>query len=266
MSQLLRTLSKKFESAFNSGSSKPPLYQDAPPPFNAYVAASQKPNAQIDVSDLAEYDVVCCVDMSGSMTSALKHTVLKNGVSTEHLTTRSQYAKECVLSVVQSAAQFDDDGVTVAVFNNGYEIKNNVDEKTAAAFFAKHHPSGGTRMAEMLSEIIADYFERRKRNPKKTKRTMIIVITDGEASDKQELKEVIAAATKEMDNEEMQDKDLGILFMQIGKDPDATAFLKELDNLQTSENLAFDIVSTVNWDDVDEAGGILAAFLKAINE
>ncbi len=75
----------------------------------------------------------------------------------------------------------------------------------------------------------------------------ILVISDGEPSDKKEVEQVIINATRQyMRN----DADLSITFIQIGDDAPAAAWLAELDDGLQKAGAQFDCVDTLGMKDL----------------
>ena len=71
---------------------------------------------------------------------------------------------------------------------------------------------------------------------------------DGEPDDRKAVFEVIIQATRQMD----RDEELGISMIQVGSDPQATKFLKALDDQLQSVGAKFDICDTVTLDDLED--------------
>jgi hypothetical protein len=71
----------------------------------------------------------------------------------------------------------------------------------------------------------------------------ILVITDGMPDSQEEVERVIIEATKDKMSRQ---EDLSITIVQIGDDPDATAWLKELDNGLVEKGARFDIVDVIS--------------------
>jgi hypothetical protein len=74
------------------------------------------------------------------------------------------------------------------------------------------------------------------------------VVTDGEPDDTQAVKKVIVDATHKLE----KDLELGISFIQIGSDPEATRFLEELDNDLERAGAKHDICDTLTFDDLED--------------
>jgi hypothetical protein len=82
-------------------------------------------------------------------------------------------------------------------------------------------------------------------SPKKA--VFIGILTDGAASDKEEVIKVIADATKRITSR----RDFGILFIQVGNDPDAAAFLDEVNNGLEGGVADFDVVACTKLEDLE---------------
>jgi hypothetical protein len=76
----------------------------------------------------------------------------------------------------------------------------------------------------------------------------LVVVTDGEPNDQRAVMKVIIEATRKM----TRDEELGLSFIQIGKDPLATRFLKVLDDELVRAGAKFDICDTVTMDDMED--------------
>jgi hypothetical protein len=93
-----------------------------------------------------------------------------------------------------------------------------------------------------LDHVIQEYLS------SKQKPIICVVITDGQPDDEAALVSVIVNATKKIANRE----EIGLEFVQIGKDSHAHAFLDRLDNNLTKEGAKLDIVNTVSADDLGD--------------
>ncbi|KAH7924322.1 hypothetical protein BV22DRAFT_980309, partial [Leucogyrophana mollusca] len=72
----------------------------------------------------------------------------------------------------------------------------------------------------------------------------IIVITDGVATDHQDLPARIVEAARRLDRHNIEQAKFGIQFVQIGDDPDAASALRLLDDQLAKEFRIKDIVDT----------------------
>lgn len=187
--------------------------------------------------DLTKYDFILAIDKSGSMSQPGTR-----GKS------RWQELQETTLAVATKAAEFDDDGIAVVVFNNNVKIYDNVTPAKVTQVFAENDPIGGTDTALMLKTVFASY--------NKKKPTILVVITDGEPNSELAVKESIRDFANTLNNRE----EFGILFLQIGDDKRAQLFLKELDD---NLNAKLDIVSAMTFNELENIT-LTEAFIRAL--
>jgi Mg-chelatase subunit ChlD len=194
--------------------------------------------------DLSKYDFIIAIDKSGSM--AQSGTRGKS---------RWEEAQETTLALAAKAATFDADGITVIPFANTYKVYDGVTADKVAQIFTENEPNGGTDTAGVLKAI----FDRYTANPAKP--ILVIVLTDGEPNDRDTVKSTIRAFAETLiDNGEGDTDQAGILFLQIGNDVSATAFLRELDD---DLDAKFDIVDTKTTDEI-ESITLTEALLQAL--
>lgn len=191
-------------------------------------------------ADLMKYDFILLMDKSGSMATP----DCSGGKS------RWAYAKETVIGVAAKCTEFDSDGITVGFFAKKLVLHENITGalEQVNKMFDEHEPGNSTDTAAALKHVLDQYFAA-KANPEVTaKPIIVIVVTDGQPDDRKALKDVIIAATQKMD----ADEEIGITFLQIGNDPDATKFLKELDDELVPAGAKFDIVDTKTTEEMEE--------------
>jgi hypothetical protein len=99
-----------------------------------------------------------------------------------------------------------------------------------------------------LQNATDNYFQRKSAGQTKPNGEIILVVTDGEPDDRKAVMKVIIEASRRIDQEE----ELGISFIQVGTDPQATRFLKLLDDELQSAGAKFDICDTVTMDDMED--------------
>jgi len=175
-------------------------------------------------------DYILIIDKSGSMSGDLW-----------------RQAKDVAHKIIPWICNADPDGVTLyffsscAQFHPKFErIKNFQDIET---IFTDFLPGGTTDLTGVLHQAFGEHFSK-NHSP-----TTILVITDGVPDNQETVKrEIIAAANKILTDEE-----LSVTFIQIGKDPDATRYLKMLDDDLRSLGARFDIVDQVT---AEEMGGM----------
>ena len=161
-------------------------------------------------------DYVVVVDMSGSMEGENWHE-----------------AKQAIHHLAPFVTKADPEGVTMFFFSNSFVRFANV-RKTHEVehHFKSESPGGGTDLAKVLSEVFREHFLIPNR------KTTILCITDGEPNSKDDVVGVISNAAGMIADPSF----LTITFIQVGEDPDATAFLH---SLRDSSLFRFQIVDVV---------------------
>jgi uncharacterized protein with von Willebrand factor type A (vWA) domain len=178
-------------------------------------------------------DYTLIIDKSGSM------------YTTDQVGGKSRWAmmQESALALAHKCESLDPNGITVYVFSGKFKRF----ESVTAAIFQENEPSGSTNLASVLQDAIKNYFQN-KAQGKATMGETIIVVTDGEPDDRRAVMEVIIDASRRME----KDEELAISFIQVGKDSQATRFLKALDDELEGIGAKFDIVDIVTIDDMED--------------
>jgi len=196
----------------------------------------------VDKSSLSEYDFIVAIDASGSM----GEQDCRGGKS------RWDYAQETITAFARDLQQLDSDGIDVLFFSganvSGY---TGVTADKVKDVFATRSPRGSTPLAEALTASL----EQAGRSDKKD---FILVLTDGVPDDKAAAAQVIINATQAME----KDEDLTILFVQVGSDKDATAYLKSLDD--DLKGAKFDIVDVKTVEEAEAFATTADLILAAI--
>jgi hypothetical protein len=195
------------------------------------------------MSDLLQKrDYTLIVDKSASMSDIDQ----KGGKS------RWEVMQESTLALARKCEQFDPDGITVYTFSNRFKRYNNVTASKVAQIFKESEPIGRTNLAEVLQDALNNYFQRKTSGETKSNGETIVVVTDGVPDDSEAVMKAIIEASRQME----RDEELGISFIQIGNDPEATRFLKLLDDQLKSKNegdggAKFDIVDVVTLEEIE---------------
>ena len=187
---------------------------------------------------LENRDYTLIIDKSGSMATPDQ----KGG------RTRWFAAQESTFALATKCEQFDPDGITVYVFSGKFRRYENVTSSKVNQVFQENDPSGTTDLAGVLKHATDNYFERKAGAETKPNGETILVITDGEPDDRKAVMKVIIEASRRMD----RDEELGISFIQVGKDPHAHRFLKVLDDELEGAGAKFDICDTITMDDMED--------------
>ncbi|AFY43040.1 VWA domain-containing protein [Nostoc sp. PCC 7107] len=196
-------------------------------------------------------DYTLIIDKSGSMATPDQ----KGGRS------RWVAAQESTLALASKCEQFDPDGITVYVFSGRFKRYENVTTSKVTQIFQENDPSGTTDLAAVLKHATDDYFQRKSSGQTKSNGETILVVTDGEPDDRKAVMRVIIEASRRMD----KDEELGISFIQVGSDQQATRFLKVLDDELQSAGAKFDICDTITMEDMEDLS-LSEVLLNAIND
>jgi hypothetical protein len=187
---------------------------------------------------MSDRDYTLIIDKSGSMS-----TPDQAGGRT-----RWQIAEESTIALARKCEEFDPDGITGYVFSGRFKRYENVTAAKVAQIFQENDPSGTTNLGSVLQDALNNYFQRKAAGTTKLNGETILVITDGEPDDRKAVFEIIIRATQQME----KDEELGISMIQVGSDPQATKFLKALDDQLQSVGAKFDICDTVTLDDLED--------------
>ncbi|MCU0542437.1 MAG: VWA domain-containing protein [Oscillatoriaceae cyanobacterium Prado104] len=155
--------------------------------------------------------------------------------------------QESTIALAHKCEELDPDGMTVYLFSGRFKRYDNVTAAKVVQIFQENEPSGATNMAAVLQDALNDYFRRKASGNTKPNGETILVVTDGEPDDRKDVMKVIIEASRKID----RDEELAISFIQVGNAPEATRFLKILDDELQSAGAKFDIVDTVTIDDME---------------
>ena len=200
---------------------------------------------------LNQRDYTLILDKSGSM--ALKDR--RSGKS------RWNVARESTLALASRCAELDPDGLTLYVFAGRFKRYENVTPDRVSQVFLENEPAGGTDLAGVLDHAFSDYFARKQAKKTKPSGETILVVTDGEPDDKLAVMRAIVSASKRLD----RDEELAVSLVQVGEDPDATRFLRALDDDLVGAGAKFDICDTVTLDEIEDVG-LTEVLLRAIHD
>ena len=187
---------------------------------------------------MSDRDYTLIIDKSGSMS-----TPDQAGGRT-----RWQIAQESTIALARKCEEFDPDGITVYVFSGKFKRYDNVTTTKVAQIFQENDPAVTTNLGSVLQDALNNYFQRKAAGQTKPNGETILVITDGEPDDRKAVFEIIISATRQME----KDEELGISMIQVGSDPQATKFLKALDDQLQSVGAKFDICDTITLDDLED--------------
>lgn len=205
--------------------------------------------AQIERLKNRDYYVV--IDKSGSMEES----------DTPSGQTRWEYCQESTQAIARKLNEFDPDGITVVPFSGTHKFYPNTTPDKVKDVFRENSPMGGTNLAPALQACFNDYLEGKRKGTAKANGIMIVVVTDGQPNDEDEVAQAIVKFTKQIDH----DDEAGISLLQVGKDPHAAAYLKRLDDHLEKEGAKFDIVNAKTVDDLENIP-LIDAMIAALDE
>ena len=206
----------------------------------------------MNVERLKNRDYVLVIDKSGSMTA----TDTPSGKS------RWNYMQESTVAVANKCNEYDPDGITVIPFAGSFKTYENTTPEKVNQIFSENEPMGGTVLAPVLKAIFNGYLARKKAGQAKASGELLLVVTDGQPQDENEVAKEIVNFTKQLDT---GDDEYGIQFVQVGKDPGASAFLKKLDDDLTKQGAKFDIVDTKTMEELENIG-LTEALIAALED
>lgn len=182
-------------------------------------------------------DYTLIIDKSGSMSTK------------DRVGGKSRWAimQESTFALASKCEELDPDGMTVYVFSGLFRRYDNVTANKVQQIFQENEPSGRTDLAGVLEDALNEYLGRKTAGTAKPNGETIVVVTDGEPDDRKAVMRVIIEASRRLE----KDAELAISFIQVGDDPDATRFLKALDNDLQSAGAKFDIVDTLTVEDME---------------
>lgn len=200
---------------------------------------------------LSKFDTIFLLDDTGSMMEAAVSSSNHDGEARE----KSKWDEmiESMRYIVDIVTHYDRDGVDVHFFCNEDKDEFGIQDGQRVLDLLTNEVSpdeigGGTFIAERLWTILTAYMDRyenyrrrmgeRAPPPEKPKMLNLVVITDGAADDKDAVEEVIVDAARRLDELRALPNQVGIQFLQIGKDEAASRWLKKLDDdLKENHNI-----------------------------
>jgi hypothetical protein len=171
-------------------------------------------------------------------------------------------ARESAIALAAKCEELDHDGLTLYVFGSRFRRYENVTSERVGQVFEENEPAGGTDLAAVLDDAFAQYFDRCAKDSSGAARPeTILVVTDGEPDDARAVIRSVIRASRRIH----RDTDLGVSFVQVGRDPGARRFLKLLDDELVKAGAPFDICDTVTLDEMEEIG-LTEVLLGAVND
>ncbi|KAI1381631.1 hypothetical protein F4677DRAFT_131650 [Hypoxylon crocopeplum] len=273
--------SSRLSNFFSGSRSQRP--QSPPPPYSQVagdsttasggsVAASSGTVLDDQYAFLKEFNTIFLIDDSLSMKAER----------------RWEETQKAISAILPICMEHDEDGIDVYFLNHrtsekgddsrgavGTGYRNVKDVQVVKNMFKFVKPSLATPTGMRLDHILRAYLKNYEALVRRTGDVYcvppinIIVITDGQPTD--EPGEIIAQAARRLDEIHAPPHQIGIQFFQVGRDPNATLALQELDDeLCRKENIR-DMVDTATFNGANKAeqptltaDGILKVVLGAV--
>ncbi|KAF8524753.1 hypothetical protein JB92DRAFT_2806465 [Gautieria morchelliformis] len=196
--------------------------QNAPAPRTITRRASKEDPLEL----LRKFDTVIIVDDSSSMEGALWHE-----------------ARDALAGIAEAAARYDASGIDLHFLNDRTVGSNLKSARDVRSLFDSVMPNGITPTGEKLEELLLDYLLKLEApGETKPKPVNFVILTDGAPTDDPE--SVIVTAAKRLDAQHAPIAQVGIQFVQLGSDPQATEALQEMDDELANKHNIRDMVDT----------------------
>jgi len=228
----------------------PPL--GPPPPATNFPGYGNQfqPGVEDPLAMLSRYDTVILVDDSGSMEMFWDET------------------RDALIGVVEKAVQYDSDGIDLFFFNDPQTALNCNSPDQVRKIFRNVLPRRSTPTAASIKRILDPYLahlHQSKNGGPMVKPMNLIVLTDGAPDRGQDPEQVIVEIGRYLDANRFPLNQLGISFVQIGNDADATRHLIALDDDLKAKYKIRDFVDCTPYQASNHTNVITADFiLKAL--
>lgn len=163
-------------------------------------------------------------------------------------------AHDAVMALIKKCEALDPDGITLYLSSRqdssgSFKQYKKVTPDKLEQLFEANYPPEQLNLLDGLQAALDDYFARKTAGQTKPNGEIIIVLIDGEPSDRMAIVRAIVHATQKME----RDEELGIGIAQIGDDLIARGFLASLDeDLRSRAGAKFDIVNTRVLETIEE--------------
>ncbi|MGF1499978.1 MAG: hypothetical protein ACFB8W_24595 [Elainellaceae cyanobacterium] len=161
-------------------------------------------------------------------------------------------AQNSIATLLRHCETYDPDGITLYVAcrdseqDCAFKWYEHVTSDTLDALIAENLPPKQINLHKVLRSALEDYFARKEQGRTKPNGEIMLVLLDGEPTDRMAIAKVIVDATHRIDRNE----ELGIGLVQIGDDPIARGFFTALDDNLQAAGAKFDIVDTCILDHI----------------
>lgn len=198
------------------------------------------------VALLKNRDLAVLIDRSGSMATT----------DCPQATSRWEWCRQQALQFSNQVQADFPTGFTLVLFNNHEKVLQHADLNAVNQAFSNNKPDGGTDTAgAVASQLRAHNSDKEAAG----RSLVLVIITDGEPNDEKALRKTLITAA----NEATKEDDLSVVFLQVGEDNEAGAYLEDLDLNLTQEGAKFHIVHAVTFEELRDEG-LLRAIATAL--
>lgn len=198
-----------------------------------------------ELNRLGQYDISVLIDSSGSMNESDCPSAF--GFVPQNVS-RWQWCREQMGWFSQQIESAFPRGITLMTFASKFQKFEHVSARDIGNVFNRFTPDGGTNLHLPMRDAIDNYFARRDAGMR-PKPLMLAVISDGDPSNKGEVRKIIKEAQQKM----MSPDELKVVFFLIGSDRSGQRFVDELDN-ELPAQMNVDIVSSHSFAEVNNIG------------
>jgi len=220
------------------------------------------------VAELSKHDVIVFIDSSRSMSRSVgpekrwyspPPAAFPTNVAADK--TRWQWCSEQTQNLSNDLKNILKDHLKVVLFSDNFKVYKDVDMESVPHFFSANRPYGNTNATKALRSQLKQYFAARDAASEKPRPLLVAMITDGCPDDPLLLRQTIIEASNKMHDSD----EIAITFLQVGVDPGATKYLRELDECLVGSKAKYDIVSAKSFDQLNQSG-LSLALLDAVHK
>ena len=188
-----------------------------------------------------QHHMYLIIDKSGSMRTG----------DMPNMQSRWEAVTESIPALAERAFQLFPDPITLYTFSSGHTCHQDLTSPRAIRqILVENQPQGGTNLLPVIQNVFQDYLQNQATTKGYTSLSTILVVTDGVPNKNAGIIEEIIKISKAV-NIEAQFR---LAFVQVGGDPQATAFLTYLTKQLDQHNLSPDIVNICNLTEVRKIG------------
>ncbi|RDX53805.1 hypothetical protein OH76DRAFT_1152031 [Lentinus brumalis] len=175
-------------------------------------------------------------------------------------------ARSALSKLAGVAGDYDENGLDIYFLNSKLNITGCKSPQDVMDMFDTVQPQGPTPIGKRLNVLVNGYLDgldkAKRSNRQLPKPVNMLVLTDGTPTD--DPQSVIEYVAKRLDNGNYDLTQLGIQFVQIGNDKDASEYLRTLDDDLAATGIR-DIVDTTPYIGEISSDMIIKVLLGGIN-